>query len=423
MHRRNILIGIIYVILLTTGVAVFQSNCLLHGQEGVDFWHQDTLTGNWGGLRSDLAEKGVTLEMIYTGESVSILRGGIERKTVYLDNRDIVLSVDAQKLLGWKGAEFSLYVLGNFGQDPSASIGDVQVFSNIETDDTWKVYEAWYQQSFFSGRLSLKLGLYDLNSEFDVIECGGVFHNSSFGIGPDYSQSGLNGPSIFSTTSLTARLKVVPAKDFYVQAAVLDGVPGDPQNPKGTHVLLRTEDGLLLAAEMGWLHEEEGSFLKLALGAWCYTADADALVSIEASAVPESGKNKGVYVILEKQLWAEKDAPAQGLTGFLRLGAADKKINQLDCYLGFGLVYTGLIPGRDDDVLGLGVAYAHNGTLFREALGPETFAAETAIELVYHAQLTPWLALMPELQYIIHPGTFAGIGDALVLGVRCEIGF
>ena len=80
---------------------------------------------------------------------------------------------------------------------------------------------------------SLLLGLYDLNSEFDVIETAGLFLNSSFGIGAEYGSSGRNGPSIFPATSFGARLSGQPVQSLFIRGAVLDGVPGDPPPPEG----------------------------------------------------------------------------------------------------------------------------------------------------------------------------------------------
>ena len=52
--------------------------------------------------------------------------------------------------------------LGNQGGDPSRHIGDAQIVSNIETFDTWRLYEAWVEQQLFEEKLSLLAGLYDL---------------------------------------------------------------------------------------------------------------------------------------------------------------------------------------------------------------------------------------------------------------------
>ena len=53
-------------------------------QEGAsDFWQRDTLTGDWGGLRTTLAEQGVTFTLKYTSDLQANVAGGIRRGTVY----------------------------------------------------------------------------------------------------------------------------------------------------------------------------------------------------------------------------------------------------------------------------------------------------------------------------------------------------
>ena len=48
---------------------------------------------------------------------------------------------------------------------------------------------------------------------------------------------------------------------------------------------------------------------------------------------------------------------------------------------------------------------------------------ETAIELYHRFQLTPFLSIKPDLQYIANPGGSPGVADALVATVRVEIVF
>ncbi|MGE0682955.1 MAG: carbohydrate porin, partial [Candidatus Binatia bacterium] len=172
----------------------------------LSFWRQDTVTGGWNGMRTSLLEQGVSLEAVYTGEMFSNLSGGLRRKAVYLDNVDLMLTIDTERAFGWEGGRFFLYGLGNQGGNPSEHIGDIQIASNIEAPDTWKVFEAWFQQNLFRNRLSLLAGLYDVNSEFAVLKTADLFLNSSFGIGHAFAQSGKNGPSIFPATSLGLRM-------------------------------------------------------------------------------------------------------------------------------------------------------------------------------------------------------------------------
>jgi porin len=47
--------------------------------------------------------------------------------------------------------------------------------------------------------------------------------------------------------------------------------------------------------------------------------------------------------------------------------------------------------------------------------------AETAVELTYRRELTPWLTLQPDVQLIVNPGAGGSLRDALVLGLRIDI--
>jgi porin len=74
----------------------------------------------------------------------------------------------------------------------------------------------------------------------------------------------------------------------------------------------------------------------------------------------------------------------------------------------------------------LGVAAAVAGDEFEEASeaeGTPLNGAEVAIELTYRMQLTPWLAVQPDIQYIVDPGFDEDVGNALALGTRVEVAF
>lgn len=415
-------------------------------------WYRDFLTGTWHGTRPRLVDKGIKLEGIYTGELFANLSGGLRRKAVYLDNVDLTLTLDAEKLLGWKGASVFFYGLGNQGGNPSDHVGDAQVVSNIQAVDTWKLYEAWVQQNLFENRLSLLAGLYDVSSEFDVIETAQLFLHSSFGTGPDFSQSGENGPSIFPTTSLGLRVALQPTHACYLRTAVLDGVPGDPRDPHGTQIILDEDDGFLVTTELGYLagagepaeamvssersrtgHLRIGRGQqvpysgKYALGGWVYTTKLDDLAAVDRAGKPVHRRGTyGIYGLAEQMVFHEQADRAQGLALFARLGMADTRANRFALYTGGGFVYTGLIAQRDEDHLGLGIAAAHNGGHFRRIqrrAGQRVDGAEVTVELTYRAQLTPWLVIQPDAQYVINPNTRPSRPDAFGVALRFEVVF
>jgi hypothetical protein len=74
-------------------------------------------------------------------------------------------------------------------------------------------------------------------------QSAGLFLNSSFGIGPEFSQSGLEGPSIFPNTSIEGRFAVKPIEGIVLRPAVLGGVPVD--QPNGSRQVFAKDDGLI----------------------------------------------------------------------------------------------------------------------------------------------------------------------------------
>jgi porin len=395
-------------------------------------WTRDTLTGDWGGWRKKLADLGIAFEFVYTGDVFGVVSGGVKHGASYLDNWDLTLTIDTEPLLGWEGGSFFVYGLGNGGSgSPSADAGDIQTLDNIDAPKTWRLYEAWFQQQLEGGRLSLLAGLYNLNSEFDVIDTASVFINSSFGIGKDYSQTGTNGPSIFPITSVGLRVKAEPIEQTYVQIAVLDGVAGDPDDLHGTQIQLGKGDGALIAAELGWVvgkdEDSPDAYRKIGLGGWYYTADFEEIEDGDGDGeLGKSHGNYGLYLLGEAAVYREPDAPEQGLSVFARVGFANSDFNPIGLYNGGGAVYTGAIPGRDEDQLGFGVAAAWAGSDFEDASAAEGTPvrdAEVALELTYRAQVTPWLSVQPDFQYIIDPGLSTEIENAVALGLRVEVTF
>ncbi len=375
------------------------------------------LTGGWNGHRAAMEEMGVTADAIYKLDVMSNVSGGLDEGTVLLDNLDVVVGLDGEKLFGSKGTSALIHFLNNNGGAiDGGHVGSAQGIDNIEVeDDSSRLYQAWIQQNFMDDKLSLLAGLYDLNSEFYVTDSSMLFMHSTFGIGTDIAQSGGNGPSIFPVTSLAGRVRVQPTPEWYLQGVVLDGVPGDPDHIEGTQISLGHGDGALLVAEGGYT--PEGA--KLGLGVWRYTASADDVFAVDALGNPLRHHNQGIYAIGEKQL-------CENLTGFAHLGFADEDVNQFDYAWSTGLVYQGLFPGREEGLLGLGLYGAHNGDSFRDAVaaaGGSADSAELGLELTYNDNLTSWLTVQPDVQYVINPGTDPSLDNALVLGSRFAVAF
>ncbi len=370
-------------------------------------------------------EGALAWEVLYRADVVANASGGLQRKTALLGNLDLKLSADLEKALGWNGGSAFVHAIASHGGKPNAKyVGSGQGIDNIEVDtNTAKIFQAWVQQQFFGDRLSVLLGLYDLNSEFYSTQSSGLFLHPAPGIGSELAQTGRNGPSIFPVSSVALRAKFQLLPSIYVQGVVLDGVPGDPDNPRGTHIQFDRGDGALRVAEIGYApgsaegDSAKAPLAKLALGVWSYTSRFDDLADVDAAGDPVRRKgNRGFYGIAER-------AFGDRMAGFLRMGVADPDVNPYARHFQAGVVYTGPFPGRPADQLGLSFSMAANGGKFlaaARAAGEPADQSETALEITYRAPLAPWLTLQPVIHRIINPGTDPRIKDATVLGVRFE---
>lgn len=359
----------------------------------------------------------VALQAVYTAERLSVVQGGAARGDAYLDNLDLTAEVDGERVFGVHGLTLFAYVLYDNGHEfGERYAGTAQGVSNIEAVRSWRLYEAWADWNLGPG--SMRFGLYNLNSEFDVNETGALFINPAHGIGTDFAQSGMNGPSIFPTTSLGVRYRR-EAGDWYGQIAALDGVPGDPQDPKSNRVKFDSGDGALLVGEVGRAFGRA----RAAAGVWHYTASFDDVRDVDAQGDPVRRRGAtGAYAIMEGRVYAEQDAE-QGLSMFLRAGLADARVHQFGSYLGAGAVYTGVLPGRAADQFGLSVASAANGDRFRDAMtlaGSPVERRETIWELAYRVQVGERFFLQPDVQYVVDPSTDPALDDAWVVGVRFQ---
>lgn len=416
---------ILLIIFCISIVFVFTKKISSQSKVKINNLHRlNTLNLDWDILRYG-KENGIDFSVNFSNDFFYDISGGINTGAAYTGLFNPKLNLDFGKIVGWKGTTMHISINGTLGNNFNREVGTEQGVDNIDAFDTWKIYEFWIQQQLINKHLSFKFGLYDLNSEFDVRLSSLVFLNPSQAIGPEFSLTGKNGPSIFPTTSLAFRIKYNDDSGFYIQSAILDGVPGDPNNPSGTHIILNSNDGFLLSGEAGFVKEEDNlskGYEKFFIGGWYYTSKFRKLLTTAILKYPvyQEG-NYGIYFSGEKFLWGEAKNYSEGLTAFFRIGISSKYVNTVDGYLGLGIQYTGLIPGRNTDVLGIALASAHNSSKYIALLKRENINIdkyESTIELTYLYYITDWFSLQPDIQYIINPVHSYKNDYAFITGIR-----
>jgi porin len=346
--------------------------------------------------QADDPSNGVEGGLSYTLDSANNLGGGIQTGQLLLHKLSLTGSLNTQALGAWNGGTLFVELLGDHGHNPSNRLyGDFQTADNIADQNRMRVEQFWYQQQILNNRLAVLFGIHNLNSEFDVTHYGGLFLNSSFGISPEIS--GNVASSIFPETGMAVMLTANINDQLSLKAATYDGQPN-------TRKISHTE-GFMHIMESAWASGDTD----YKLGIWHHT---------QADTAKGIGGLSGAYVVVDQPLPAISGIQ---LGSFLQYGIAQPgKASQLQGYQGAGLTAQGLIPGRPEDLSGIGIASAHFSTAYLNA-NPGYHHRETTLEITYQAMVTPWLSLQPSYQYIKHPSGDPSLKAAQALIMRLAI--
>lgn len=507
------------------------------------------MLGDWGGARTKLEDRGVYLSLDYTADGIGNPVGGKRRGAAYEGAIDLSLEVELEYLIGWRGATIAAsatYPHGSVYSD--RYIGDLNGVTHLESYDTARLLELWFEQKmvFGAATLSLRVGAQAIDSEFWVNQHEALLINNSFGT-PQVLAGNFPIPT-YAIAALGARFAAVIGRPSeraaLFQFGVFDGnpasgtlpdpTPGTPVstdfNNHGTDWSLRHSEGALLVGETGFTfnqpvedpdegEDEEGDgkaakeLKRVAkpqrgisgtyrLGVIHHT---DTFADVRDTALLDQGVeigrdpargvrgNTAVYVSVDQELWREPGSDSEGLSFFGRAGFAARRQNRFDYSWETGVHYLGLLPGRPKDQLALGFGVTHINSRVSSAVrdgnrelgrrrepaaareveqadrdlaavdrDPDDFAQtqddlnealadladaregrrdarqedetnrrsrvsvpdyEAVLELTYRAQITPWFALQPDVQWIIHPGGSTAIDNALVIGLRAAVSF
>ncbi len=360
------------------------------------------------GASAEESGKAVTLSLSYTADVIGAVDGGLERRGRFLDNLDIVVDADLEKAIGWRGAIAHIDILNNSGEAPNDDIGTLQGVDNIEVSrQALRLFEAWVEQAW--GNSSLRVGLYDLNSEFYANDAAGLLIAPAFGIGSEIAATGPNGPSIFPSTALAARYQYAWDNDAYVRGAVINAdasVLGDPDG-----VDFSFDEGVLVIAEAG----VDGA-RKIAGGVWRYSERQDDIRD------PEREIAQGAYVVFEQPLNdPEGDRAA---TAFFRAGVSDGETTPFEGGWQAGLLVERVFAHRPNSAFSIGINQGLISDGYRQNLidgGADMSDGEFQVEVTYSDEILPHVTLQPDVQWIQRPGGDRAVEDALVVGLRVGV--
>lgn len=399
------------------------------------FWKRDTLTGDWGGLREELEDKGITIAPTWQAE-VFGNTGGAAQGAISDGLFNLPIDLDLERLTGfWKDATFHANVLYIYGPSLSGQyVGDFSNTSNIAFYNSIRLQELWLQQSFWDKRASVRAGMLAADTEFFGSEASSLFINGTFGAFTLFGANFINAP-VYPIASPGVRLDVAPTSKFDFKAAIfgmnseLDPTGNDKN---GTRFAVSSSDGPLFALEAAYLVNQSpgdrGLVGTYKVGAFIQHGNYNTWMSQASSALGTGNlspneTNYAVYFVADQQVY---EHGGQTINAFFRGGFAPGRLNFVDRYFDAGLNFGGFVPGRPLDVAGVAIARSGISGDFSTAQqlqGGSAASSETVIEATYKINIAPWWSIQPDVQYIVNPSGNEGSSNAFVLGVRTSIAF
>lgn len=430
---------------------------------GGDLASRPRLTGDWGGLRDDLAKKGVMFDVDAYWTPQTITGGGKNSSGGNWGNVNTTLNIDTGKAGWWPGGHFKIKTVTSFGHSIYKDTGAL-----VPPNEAWALpsleEDTGLQEFSFLQLLSPTFGV--MAGKMDLSVMPGEFHGD---YRTQFSNTGLNLPLASAMVPLSAfgaGVIYVPSHNVQLSAMLLDpsgtiksddlgrafddGVMALATGDVKTHLFgLPGHQSLLLSwsdKERISLIQDPSNIARLLLNERfprlgntgpiireILAAKAPGLLIPAQPLNKESDTWAGVYSV-EQYLWQPSGDPKRGLGMFFSVGVSDGRANPIRNSYTLGLVGKGVVPGRMRDDFGIGwsrVEFSDNFVPYLRKTFGLGLDHEDALELYYSASVTPWLTVTPSVQ-VVRSGltktldsnhNFKDLDTTYLFGVRFGIRF
>lgn len=409
------------------------------------------MTGDWGGARNELIEKGYDFTLDYVGELGYNAHGGYnhDRTARWSGQFTLGAQLDLQKIFGWHDATFKLAITEREGRNISndrVSDPRAPMYSSSQEvwgrGQTWRLTQMWISQSYLDQKLNVKFGRMGEGEDFNSFPCD--FQNlalcgSQMG---NWAGSGIwyNWP----ISQWAGRVRYDVAPQMFMQVGVYEHNPSLLEDNNGFKLNMSGGEGLIIPVELVWTPKVNSLPGEYRVGAYYSTADA---IDVEKREVPgdvssdlvSRDSKYGYWLVARQQITTHGEDENRGLSVFANVTVQDRETSQVGHFIQLGLTYKGLFDTRPEDDLGFGVAristnsryrnnqkainQANNLTDYNNPAYQPVQGNEYDAELYYGIHAAKWLVVRPNIQYVRDPGGVSEVDDAWVLGVKMQSSF
>jgi porin len=391
------------VVLLATAPLVTAQEPSTDKPRSDDVLTRSTLTGDWGGGRTWLEERGVTVKPRLTQFYQGLTSGEGDHGAEYGGKADLLLNADLDKLGLWKGLSFSVHAEYNFGKAVNLDGGTLMpvntalMFPGLKGPDAFDLTNVVFKQTF-SNRASLMIGKISI-----VDYCDRKPFHGGVGVDAFWNIVFVAPPSGTVPVAFLGAILSVPTR-----AATYGVWFYDPNSSLNKSALDHAfADGFTIRGSvsfpvtMGGLTGHQGLAVSYSNKPG---TDLDTLDGIPIPPSPSTPKKDQRYYFaytIDQFLYQSKTNPKEGVGLFGQFEVSDGNPNPLKWMAFGGIGGTGLIPGRSHDNWAVGYYYAAPSKYLQDVPAPyPALCHEQALEAFYNFALTPWLVLGADLQIV-----------------------
>lgn len=407
------------------------------------------MTGDWGGERTKLIERGIDIKADYVGEAGYNAHGGYndDKTGRYADQFGLGVALDLQKLWGWDNTQAKIQMTSRNGRNISNDrIGDPRAGTLSSSQEVYgrghmvRLTQFWIQHQMFDNKLDVKLGYFGEGEDFNTFPCD--FQNLSFcgsQVG-NYVNTWYNWP--VSQAAIRVKYHITP--ELYAQIGAYNQNPSQLEHGNGFKLSGSGTKGTVIPVELVWSPKVNNLPGEYRVGYYKSAADApDVREDVNGDNAATTGADyrtrsskKGYWFVAQQQLTTHNGDASRGLNIAANATFHDKETNTVDNYQSIMLVYKGPFDARPKDDVGIGAARLHvnddvrkNAELLNEAGGFTDYSqagyaplrgTEYNYEINYGFHVTNWLTVRPNLQYVTHPGGVDKVDNALVAGLKIQ---
>lgn len=400
------------------------------------------MTGNWQEKRVDLEDKGVNIESTFVADTLGNVSGGMMQGARYDSSTSWDINFDLEKFVNMVGTQFHISGLWRAGQNlSSATIGNAFAVSSIYGTEQFRFYGLYLEKTFLDKSINIRIGRIAPGDDFASSSIYWNFVTNAIDGNPISIPIDLFFPC-YPISVWGARAKYNFTKEFYGMSGIYDGDPGVQYSSNyGLDFSLRLKRGILFAQELGYApvfnempgHYKAGFYYHGGTFRDLYS-DVNGLSSVVTGAPARKHiGNYGVYFHIDQMIYRPSNTCCnEGLTPFFVATLAPDDINKFPFFIDGGFVYKGLIPTRNHDTTAIGFAYGrYSNSIYRserddrDINGNPTHLQtyELIFDFSHKIEITPWMFLQPDIQYIVNPSGENYIDDAFVVGTRFGLTF